>query len=394
MERVWKGRLKKTNKDFLKFTTITDVKGFPGADYFLFKYEIDGTIAHVKMLIKQKIIKPEIGRRMIKALKELKNKEKINLEKYEDVHSFVEDYVIKKTGFSPHIARSRNDQVILDERLFIREHSSKIIDLLEKIVFVLSKLSKKYENVEIPAFTHMQQAAKTTLGYLFNSYEEAFKRDIKRFNYLLELSNENPLGAVAVAGTNLPIDRKYVAKLLKFKGVQKNTIDVVTNRWEFPAEFISAIVFTYIHLSTISRDIMYFSSLNLIDIGEEFCTGSSVMPHKKNPDFFELLIGKKNSSIGSLLAIINSGGEFSGYQRLTQEVKWQMIKVCIEFESALKLFPKVIETIKPDKERFKRFISKDVESVELANKLAIEKNISFRKAYEIVANKIRLREKD
>lgn len=388
MKRVWKSRLKQTDKDFLEFTTTTDTKGFQGADYFLFKYEIEGTIAHVKMLIKQKIVKKEIGKKMIKALNELKKK-KIDLKNYEDIHSLVEDYVIKKTGFTPHIARSRNDQVILDERLFIKEHSKKIITLLDKLISTLSKKSKEYSSVSIPAFTHMQQAAKTTFGYLLDSYAQALKRDRKRFENLIELCDENPLGAVAVAGTNLPIDRNYTAKLLGFKRVQKNTIDVVTNRWEFPGEFISSIAFTYIHLSTIARDILYFNSLRLVDIGEEFCTGSSVMPHKKNPDFFELVIGKKNSSLGTLVAMLSSGGEFSGYSRLSQEVKWQMIKVCIEFEAALNLFPRVVNTIKPDKERFEKFISKEVTATEIANKLALEKSLSFRKAYEIVAKKLR-----
>lgn len=387
MKRVWKGRLPQTDEEFLKFTTATDVQGFPGADYFLFKYEVEGTIAHVKMLIRQKIIKPKIGKKMIRTLKELKEK-KIDLKDYEDVHSFVEDYVIRKTGFSPHIARSRNDQVILDERLFIKDHTKKIIKLLEKLILVLEKNSRKYKDISIPAFTHMQQAARTTFGHLLDSYIKALERDKKRFKNLLELCNENPLGAVAVAGTNLPIDRNYVAKLLKFKRVQKNTIDIVTNRWEFPTELISSIVFTYNHLSTIAWDMIYFNSLHLVEIGDEFCTGSSVMPHKKNPDFFELVIGKRNSSLGALTALIMSGGEFSGYLRLSQEVKWQMIKMCIEFEMVLKLFSRIIDTVKPNEKKFKNFISKEITSTELVNRLALEKNISFRKAYEVVAKQM------
>ena len=387
MKTVWKKRLKKTNEDFLKFSTRTDVEGMKGADYFLLPYEIEGTIAHVKTLIKQKIISKKIGEKIIKALKEL-DAEKINLNKYEDVHSAVEDYSIKKTGYTPHIARSRNDQVILDERLFIRDHTKKIINLISNTVKKLKKLSKKYSDVETPLYTHMQQAAVSNFGRLMDSYVKALERDKKRFEYFLKILDENPLGAVAVGGTNLPIDRKYTAKLLGFSKVQENTVEVVTNRWEFPANFLFFIVLTYQHLSTIARDIMYFNSLHVIEIGDEFCTGSSVMPHKKNPDFFELIVGKKNTSIGSLISVISSGGEFSGYTRITQEVKWNFINICIDFEKVLEILPKVLETIKPNKQKLEKMIDEDVKAMEIANKLALKKNISYREAYNKVADLI------
>lgn len=382
---MWGGRFKKASSEkLIDFTTRTDVGGFKGADYYLFRYEILGTYAHTLMLMKKKILKEEDGRRIIKILNELEG-EKPNLDEYEDIHSYVEDRIISKTGLTPHICRSRNDQVILIERLFMRDGIIRIIGLLLKLTNILLKKSMDYLDIIIPAYTHWQQADITTYSHILSEYIQMLIRDIECLEDMYSLINENPLGACAIAGCSLPIDREYTSILLGFKGIQENTIDVVTSRWEYQAKYMFVLTIIMKHLSTISRDIIFLSTneISLITLDDAFTTGSSALPHKKNPDPLELIIGKSDKITGYLSSILSIGGDASGYHRESQEGKRMMIEATYETEYSIEILSDIIETMEVSRD--KTFLLKPTLILpELANQIAFKLGVSFRKVHEII----------
>ena len=385
--RMWGGRFKKgVDEDTLNYTIKMDIEGLEGADYHLFKHEIMANYAHILMLVKQGIIKEKDAKKMLSILQKLEMSNNVSLEGYEDIHSFIEDRLLRETGLTPHICRSRNDQVILLERLYIRENILDIgFGLIRLINSILGK-SREYKDMVIPAYTHWRQADVTSIGHLLRSYAQMLTRDLKALHNLYNLINTNPLGASAVSGCSLPIDREYTSMLLGFSSVQMNTLDVVTNRWEYQARYLFTLLIIMKHLSTISRDIIFLSTdeIGIVEIEDRFATGSSALPHKKNPDPMEIIIGRAKVLEGFLTTVSGLGGDLSGYHREGQEGKWLMIKASEDTIWSIDILRRIIETLEINEENISRNIKKYIVLPELANQIAFKCGISFRKVHKIL----------
>ena len=384
--KMWGGRFKEPpSKILMNFTTRSDVEGFRGSDYYLFKYEVLGTYAHILMLIKTGIIAEEDGLKMIKAVRDLEKKSP-DLTGYEDIHSYLESKILDETGLTPHICRSRNDQVILTERLFMRDSVLDIIGLLFILVNILLEKSLKYKDIVIPAYTHWKQADIVTLSHIFSEYIQMLVRDIEDLESLYSAININPLGACAIAGCSLPIDREYTAVILGFEGIQENTVDVITSRWEYHAKYMFKLTVAMKHLSTISRDIIFLSTdeLKLIDLDDAFTTGSSALPHKKNPDPLELIIGKAGKMAGYLSFILSIGGDLSGYHRETQEGKWMIVDATRDIEDSIKILSGIIETMQINSKTQYKLLKPTLILPELAYHISAKYSVSFRKIHEIL----------
>ncbi len=385
--RMWGGRFKdRVDEDILNYTIKMDIEGLKGADYHLFKYEILANYAHILMLVKQGIIEKKDAKKMLSVLQKLGESNNINLEGYEDVHSFIEDRLLKVVGLTPHICRSRNDQVILLERLYMREE---ILDIGLKLIMLINSLLKRsveYEEKVIPAYTHWRQADVTSMGHLLRSYAQMLTRDLKALHNLYNLINTNPLGASAASGCSLPIDREYTSMLLGFSGVQVNILDVVTNRWEYQARYLFTLLMIMKHLSTISRDIIFLSTdeMGIVEIEDCFATGSSALPHKKNPDPMEIIIGRTKVLEGFLTTVSGLGGDLSGYHREGQEGKWLMIKASEDTRWSIDILRRIVETLQIKEEDISKNIRKYIVLPEIANQIAFRCRISFRKVHKIV----------
>ncbi len=390
--RMWGGRFKEEiDKEILNYTIETDIKGLLGADYHLLKYEIISNYAHILMLNKQGIIEGEAAKKMLLILKKLEHEEDLSLKGYEDIHSFIEDKIVKETRLTPHICRSRNDQVILLERLYMREKLLDIIEATLSLIDTILRKSLEYGNIIIPAYTHWRQADVTTITHLLRSYAQTLIRDVKSLQDLYDLINQNPLGSSAISGCTLPIDRAYTSKLLGFTNIQRNTIDVVTNRWEYQARYLFTVLMLMKHLSTISRDIIFLSldEIKILDLEDKLSTGSSALPHKKNPDILELIIGKTKALEGFLVTILSLGGDSSGYHREGQEGKWIMIKATGDVVKSIHVMNKVIATLKVNMESVEKIIYKNSVIPEVANQIAFKYKISFRTVHKAIGKSLR-----
>jgi argininosuccinate lyase len=282
-------------------------------DYVLYPYDIAGSIAHTKMLEKQLLISKNDAKKIINGLKEIKseldqNKHPFKIE-YEDIHMMIEQLLIQKIGAvgkKLHTARSRNDQVALDIRLYAKDKGKEINDLLKKTIKTFSLLEKKHSKDTMPGYTHLQQAQPVTLGMHLQAYQNMFQRDLIRLKNWYKLMNFSPLGAGALAGTTLNIDRNFTAKELKFNGIIENSMDAVSDR-DFVIELCSIISLIMMHCSRLSEDIIIWSTqeFNFVELDDAFATGSSLMPHKKNPDIPELIRGKSGRSFGNLITMLS-----------------------------------------------------------------------------------------
>ncbi|UCE72263.1 MAG: argininosuccinate lyase [Nitrospiraceae bacterium] len=345
MNKPWAGRFKeKTEKIVEDFTSSI------AFDVRLWKYDIEGSIAHAKMLGRQKIISKKDMNLIIRGLGDIYKEIEAGRFRFkdglEDIHMNIEHALIKKVGAAGgklHTARSRNDQVALDVRLYLRDEIHEILKLIINFRRVLVSIAKKHINTVMPGYTHLQRAQPVLLSHHFLAYHEMLGRDMERVRDCLKRVNVLPLGAAALAGTTLPINRNYVAKLLKFPEVSENSMDSVSDR-DFIAEFIAASSITMGHLSRLSEELILWSSeeFGFIELPEAFATGSSIMPQKKNPDIPELVRGKTGRVVGNLMAIFTvMKGLPLAYNRDMQEDKEPLfdtvdtVKACISVLSAM-----------------------------------------------------------
>lgn len=280
-----------------------------GFDCSLWKYDIMGSIAHCKMLGAQKIISEDEAKLIIKGLEEILEdiqNSKLEIRDAEDIHSFVEQELVKRIGDAGkklHTARSRNDQVATDIRLYLKESIDNTAGKIKNLCEVMLQHSKTYAGAIMPGFTHMQKAQPVTLGHYFNAYVSMFLRDIERLKDCKKRLDAMPLGSGALAGTTYPINRELTAKLLGFGEIAPNSLDAVSDR-DFMVEYISACALTAIHMSKISEEWIYWAcdEFGYITLDDGYSTGSSIMPQKKNPDMLELIRGKCAKVIGNLTA--------------------------------------------------------------------------------------------
>ncbi|MBW2144315.1 MAG: argininosuccinate lyase, partial [Deltaproteobacteria bacterium] len=307
-EKLWAGSrfTEKTSRSVERFTSSIQV------DKRLYAYDIAGSIAHCKMLAKCGVITEEDAFELTLGLGNIKRKiERGQLEyddSLEDIHMHIEARLLQEVGkvaLKLHTARSRNDQVALDVRMYLRKETADLIRglarLREQIVF----LAKENTDVILPGYTHMQRAQPVLLAHHLMAYYEMFKRDAERFADCLVRINVMPLGTAALAGTTYPIDRQYVAELLDFPAVSTNSMDTVADR-DFIMEFLSAAGICMLHFSRISEEMILWSTseFGFIALSDAFSTGSSIMPQKKNPDIPELVRGKTGRVIGNLIAMM------------------------------------------------------------------------------------------
>jgi len=389
MEKLWGGRFKKSiNKEMEKFISSLSF------DKKLIKYDLLGSIAHAQMLGKCKIITKEEKDKIVKGLQEiLKEVQEGKLEiingEAEDIHSWVENKLKEKIGAVAgklHTARSRNDQIALDERMYLKEEDLKIQDLLKDLQKSLLSSAQKKLGIIMPGYTHLQHAQPILFSHYLMAYFYMFERDKGRMQDLYRRIDVLPLGSAALAGTSFPIDREFVASQLGFSGISENSLDAVSDR-DFILEFLSASAILMMHLSRLSEEIILWSSkeFNFIELDDSFCTGSSIMPQKKNPDAAELIRGKTGRVYGNLINLLTMMKALPlAYNHDMQEDKEPLFDSVSTLETSLFLMSKMIETMQVNKEKMETSTKGDFSTAtELADYL-VKKGLSFREAHKLI----------
>ena len=397
-QAIWNTRINKNISSlFEKVGNSIDV------DKRLYNEDILGSIAHVEMLFKQKIISFKIKNKIIYGLnkinKEILNNKFVFNKKYEDIHMNIEKRLFKIIGIEAghiHTARSRNDQVITDLKIWIRNSTKEIESNINKIIKSTIKLAEKNVQTIMPGFTHLKNAQAISFGHYLMSYVEMFYRDKKRFtNNLIDLE-ENPLGVAAIAGTSFNIDRNYTSKKLGFKRPTNNSIDTVSDR-DFVLDFLYAISVCSMHISRIAEELIIWNSdgFNLINLSDKIVTGSSIMPQKKNPDLLEYLRGKTGKTYGNLFSMLTilKGLPLSYFKDL-QDDKEIVFKSNDTLINCLKVFNEILKNCTPNKKKMLELANTGyITATDLADYLVKNHSLSFRKAYEKTAAIVNLAER-
>jgi len=363
-------------------------------DQRLYRQDIEGSIAHVKMLAKQGIIAESDAERIIEGINSIR--EEIEQGRFqfktelEDIHMNIEARLFEKIGDVAgklHTARSRNDQIALDMRLFLKEETLKTIEKLRNLQHSLLELAEENKTVIIPGYTHLQQAQPILLAHHLLAYFDMFQRDKERFSDCLKRTDVLPLGSGALAGVPYPVDREFVARELGFSRVSTNSLDAVSDR-DFAIEYEASAAITMMHLSRLAEEIILWSSneFGFIEIGEGFTTGSSIMPQKKNPDMAELARGKTGRVYGNLMSILTVMKALPlAYNRDMQEDKEGLFDTVDTLNSSLQIFAEMVRTIKINTERISQAIRKDyIVATDLADYL-VKKGLPFREAHGVIA---------
>jgi argininosuccinate lyase len=363
-------------------------------DWRLYPYDIAGSIAHTRMLAKQKIISPKEAETLIKGLKsvqkEIEGSEfEFKLE-LEDIHMAIEARLMEKVGKvggKLHTARSRNDQVALDLRLFALDAISSTISGLRELQGALISLAEANKKVVIPGYTHLQPAQPVLLAHHLLAYFEMLQRDIDRFVACFERADVMPLGSGALAGVAYDIDREFLAKELGFSQVSQNSIDAVSDR-DFVLEYEATASLCMMHLSRLAEEVILWSSaeFDFIEIDEAYATGSSIMPQKKNPDVAELARGRAGRVYGSLMALLTAMKALPlSYNRDMQEDKEGFFDTVDTVLSTLEVFSGMVSTLKVKTENVRRALERGyILATDLADYL-VKKGEAFRTAHDIVA---------
>ncbi len=390
--KPWGGRFTEaTNELVEEFTASIPY------DWRLYPYDIAGSMAHAAMLAKTGIITKKESSRITRGLEEIRKEMAGGQFAYsielEDIHMNIEHRLIQKIGSvggKLHTARSRNDQVALDIRMYLRDEVTELHDLLGRLQRVLVGLADRYRDVVLPGYTHLQRAQPVLLGHHLLAYYEMFERDRGRLKDGFRRLNVMPLGAGALAGTVLPIDRGYVAKQLGFSGVCENSMDAVSDR-DFAIEFVSACAQIMMHLSRLSEELVIWSSseFGFITISDAFTTGSSIMPQKKNPDVAELTRGKTGRVYGSLTALLTlMKGLPLSYNRDMQEDKEPLFDAADTTTQSLAIFSEMLQGITVHREVMRKAAEDGfITATDLADYL-VKKNVPFRRAHEVVGRAV------
>lgn len=381
-----------------------DVAGRPMADAVLVPFDCWQNRAHVTMLADQKIISQEQARKIRRAVtqfeKEMASGSLQLIPEKEDLHTNIEHYVTTQLGPDisgvMHTGRSRNDQTTTVVRMFIRDRLLMLSQTVADLINVVMQRAEELANVPVAGYTHYQPGSITTVGHWFASYAQSLTRDLERLADCYNRVNVSPLGAAASFGTSWPINREQTAELLGFRAVQGNSLDCITNRWELEADAATVIEFVMTHLSIISQDIIILSSpqFGVLRIADRYITGSSIMPQKRNPDFAEVTRAKAvviQQMTAALFGIAR--GAFSGYNRDTQWTKYLILDAFDEALDAPVIFRGVFETLSVDEAAAEKTARENfVNAVDVADILAQESGLPFRKTYEIVSKAVRMSE--
>jgi argininosuccinate lyase len=387
--KLWGGRFIKGESKLME-----DFNSSLSFDKRLYKEDITGSKAHVKMLAKCGIVTPSEGELILKGLDTILNKiESGELEldgNYEDIHSFVESNLISEigeTGKKLHTARSRNDQVAVDMKLYTKEKAQEVYDYLNELQEVIVKLAEE-NNVIMPGYTHLQRAQVVTFKHHMLAYHSMFGRDRKRILNSIDLLNESPLGCCALAGTTYSTDRSFTAQELGFKKPVDNFLDGVSDR-DYLIELCSDFSIIMMHLSRLSEELIIWSSkeFDFISIDDEFATGSSIMPQKKNPDAAELVRGKTGRVYGSLMGLLTTmKGIPLAYNKDMQEDKEQFFDALDTVMSCIKIMTGMLSTLKVKADNMKKAVKKGfLNATEVADYL-VNKGMAFRDAHGVVGS--------
>jgi argininosuccinate lyase len=390
--KLWSGRFSK-NTDKL----VDDFHSSISFDCRLYKYDIKGSIAHAKMLGKTGIISMEesskIQKGLLKILDEIE-RGKVEFETdAEDIHMNIEKLLIEKigdTGKKLHTGRSRNDQIALDIRMYLKDEITNITTLLIKLEKTLIEISNKNLDTIMPGYTHLQRAQPITLAHHIMSYFMMFKRDLQRLKDCYKRTDSMPLGSGALAGTTYNLDRNFVKEELGFSMITENSLDAVSDR-DFVIELSSCISLIMIHLSRFSEEIILWSSLEyyFIELDDSYSTGSSIMPQKKNPDIAELVRGKSGRVIGNNMSLLTVMKSLPlAYNKDMQEDKEAIFDSVDTIKMCLPIFTKMLSTININKESmYKKAQGGFTNATDLADYL-VKKGIPFRDAHKIIGEMV------
>lgn len=371
-------------------------------DIALYKQDIRGSIAHAKMLFKMGHLKEEelmlITEGLLKIEKKIADKSLVFTYHDEDIHMAVESALIKEigdVGRKLHTARSRNDQVILDVRLYLKEEMEELYDIIKVLMETLLEKADAHKEMIMPGFTHLQHAQPVTVGFHLMAYFQQFKRDNERLKGCYERTDENPLGSCALAGTTIPIDRSYTKELLGFSKVTENAMDTVADR-DFIVEFMSFSSLFMAHLSRLSEEFILWNAqeFSFIEIDDGFCTGSSIMPQKKNPDIPELIRGKTGRVYGHLMGMLTVlKGLPMAFNKDFQEDKEALFDTVKTVKMSAVIFSQMLENTTFREDKIKEHMDKGfLAATDLAEYLVTE-GIAFRTAHELVGAIVKYCEK-
>ena len=396
---IWSKRFKgKTSKSFERIGSSINV------DKRLYKQDIIASIVHTQMLVKQKIISGNDGKKIVKGLNKIKSqidKGQFKFqEKYEDIHLNIEKKLFTIIGSAAgymHTARSRNDQVVTDFKMWVKDSSKSIIKSISLVMKSLIKKADKNTNTVMPGFTHLKNAQPISFAHYLLAFYEMLKRDQKRFENNIALLDECPLGSAALSGTSYKIDRKYTSKKLGFKKPTDNSIDSVSDR-DFAIDFLYASATCAMHLSRLAEDFIIFNSdaFNLINFDDSMLTGSSIMPQKKNPDPAELIRGRVGINYGKLNSMftIMKGLPMSYFKDL-QDDKKLVFESYDTLKDTLLMSNELVDAVKPLKDNMFKMAKKGfTTATDFADYLVKEKSLSFRESYSLAAKLVNLAEKN
>ena len=397
-QAIWGNRIKKnTSSIFQKVGSSIDV------DKRLYKEDIIGSIAHAEMLFKQKIISFKIKNKIVYGLnkikKEITNKKFEFNKKYEDIHINIEkrlfEIIGEDAGFI-HTARSRNDQVITDLKIWMKSSTKEINVLLDTIIKSVIKAAEKNIYTLMPGFTHLKNAQPVSFGHYLMAYVEMFKRDKKRFINNLDSLNENPLGVAALTGTSFNIDRNYTTKKLGFTKPTNNSIDTISDR-DFVLDFLYSVSVCAMHISRIAEELIIWNSdaFKLINLSDKVVTGSSIMPQKKNPDLLEFLRGKSGIIYGNLFSMLTVLKSLPlSYYKDLQDDKEIVFKSNDTLQNCLKILDEILKNFTPNKKQMIELANSGyLTATDLADYLVKNHSMPFRKAYKVTANIVNFAEK-
>jgi argininosuccinate lyase len=392
-DKPWAGRFTQPTDKFVEeFTASIDF------DKRMYRYDIQGSTAHARMLAKQGIISHDEAQTIMRGLESiLADIEAGNFEfsiALEDIHMNIEARLIERIGTvggKLHTARSRNDQVALDVRLYLRDEVKAVLGYLDALQESLLGQAEQNLNVIMPGYTHLQTAQPVLFAHHMLAYYEMFKRDAGRMADVLGRLNYLPLGAGALAGTTFPIDREFVAEQLGFAGVTRNSLDSVSDR-DFALEFCAASSILMMHLSRLSEELILWSSADFafIELTDAFCTGSSIMPQKKNPDVPELVRGKTGRVYGNLMALLTLMKSLPlAYNKDMQEDKEPLFDTIDTVKGSLKIFADMIRDMQVKAENMRIAAARGFSTATDVADYVVRKGLPFRQAHEVVGKTVR-----
>ena len=392
-KKPWGGRFaEKTDRTVESFTASI------AFDKRLYGYDIEGSIAHCRMLAKQSIISEDDASQIVEGIGRIgRDIERGNFEfdeSLEDIHMNIEARLTAEVGRVAerlHTARSRNDQVVLDVRMYLRDEVAIILTRLTGLRQVLVDLAKRYIDIIMPGYTHLQRAQPVLFSHHLMAYYEMFKRDTARLKEALKRINVMPLGSAALAGTTYPIDAEYTAELLEFPELSANSVDAVSSR-DFIMEFLAAASICMVHMSRLSEELILWSSaeFGFVEIPDAFATGSSIMPQKKNPDVPELVRGKAGRVFGSLMALLTlMKGLPLSYNRDMQEDKEPLFDTVDTLKRCLEVYEKLLPRLKVNQTAMEKAASRGfLNATDMADYL-VTRGMTFRDAHRCVGKVVR-----